>query len=314
MADADGTAPRDRPPAFLTEFLNGRSPLTARRYLAALRQFAQWRECAIGVAIDEFLSTGAHEARRTAWRYRTALIERGRAPSTINVGLAALVCVARAARYAGMIDWSLEVEPLRIQSYRDTRGPGIEGVRALLDAAMRREPEQLRARDVCMLTILFGLALRRSELLGLDVGSLERRKNGAPIGVWIRGKARNADERLTLPIGAQRALTAWLAVRGTAPGPLFVSLAARHRRAHARLSGDGLAHILRELSAEADLEKYASPHSIRHSAITQALASNDVNACAALSRHRNLSTLVIYDDARRDAAGKVATYLDDLLG
>jgi integrase/recombinase XerC len=300
----------DTPPQFLMEFLAGRSPLTARRYLAALRQFSRWRERSLSAALDELLGVGEQEARRLAWRYRTALIDRRCAPSTINVALAALVAVARAARLAGAISWVLEVEPLRVQSYRDTRGPGASGIRALLDAAARRHDATLRARDLCALHMLFALGLRRAELVSLDMRNITRDENAKPVALWIRGKGRTADERLTLPAGVRRAITNWLAVRGDAPGPLLISLAARHRSSHQRLSGDGLAHVLRVLSASASLPRRATPHGIRHASISVALDRGvDLRNAAQFSRHRNLNTLVIYDDARNYIAGQVECQL-----
>jgi len=47
---------------------------------------------------------------------------------------------------------------------------------------------------------------------------------------------------------------------------------------------------------------------LRHAAITEALdiTRGDVRAVQKFSRHRDLRTLTVYDDNRRDLAGEVA--------
>lgn len=46
----------------------------------------------------------------------------------------------------------------------------MPAVRRLLKAAAGKENEPKAARDVAILRLLFDLALRRAELVGLDVG------------------------------------------------------------------------------------------------------------------------------------------------
>ena len=50
------------------------------------------------------------------------------------------------------------------------------------------------------------------------------------------------------------------------------------------------------------------PHGLRHASITAALdiTGGDVRAVQRFSRHRNLTTLTVYDDNRLDLGGKVA--------
>jgi len=49
-------------------------------------------------------------------------------------------------------------------------------------------------------------------------------------------------------------------------------------------------------------------HGLRHAAITEALepTNGNVRAVARFSRHRSISVVMKYDDARDDMAGKVA--------
>jgi integrase/recombinase XerC len=57
------------------------------------------------------------------------------------------------------------------------------------------------------------------------------------------------------------------------------------------------------------------PHGIRHTAITAALDTTrgDVRRVRAFSRHANVQTLLVYDDARNDHVGTVAASVGALL-
>jgi len=65
-------------------------------------------------------------------------------------------------------------------------------------------------------------------------------------------------------------------------------------------SGDGIRKMVVRHSKNAGIKKQMSPHRLRHSAITAALdaTDGDVRKVQKLSRHRNLNTLMIYDDNR----------------
>lgn len=57
-----------------------------------------------------------------------------------------------------------------------------------------------------------------------------------------------------------------------------------------------------------------SPHRIQHSVITAALDATDGNVrkVQKFSRHRNLNTLMIYDDNRGRDQGDVTDLLDEM--
>jgi integrase/recombinase XerC len=67
-------------------------------------------------------------------------------------------------------------------------------------------------------------------------------------------------------------------------------------------------------SEKAGIKKQMSPHRIRHSAITAALdaTDGDVRKVQKLSRHRNLNTLMIYDDNRGRDQQDVTEMLDSM--
>jgi integrase/recombinase XerC len=155
-------------------------------------------------------------------------------------------------------------------------------------------------RDRAALRLLFDLALRRGEVVGLDAEDLDL----AGGTVAVRGKGRMLKVRLTMPAATRAALAAWMAVRGPGPGPLFVSL--DQGQPGGRLSGTGLYLVVRDLGRKVGLRTW--PHAIRHSAITAALdaTGGDVRRVEKFSRHRKLDTLLLCDDRRKDDAGSIA--------
>ena len=86
--------------------------------------------------------------------------------------------------------------------------------------------------------------------------------------------------------------------------PLFVSLDNRSRGK--RLTGRSAARIVRSAAKKAGTS--ATPHGLRHTAITEALEATDgdVRAVRKYSRHAKLDTLLIYDDSRQDMHGEIA--------
>ncbi|MHB0970204.1 MAG: tyrosine-type recombinase/integrase [Thermoanaerobaculia bacterium] len=71
-------------------------------------------------------------------------------------------------------------------------------------------------------------------------------------------------------------------------------------------TGNGLYRIVRRLGR--DIGRRVRPHGLRHASITAALelTSGDVRSVARFSSHRSIQTVLIYDDARQDAAGEIA--------
>src|SRR5262249_27394034 len=140
------------------------------------------------------------------------------------------------------------------------------------------------------------------EAVGLDLEDVDLRAGKAN----VLGKGRTQKVRLTLPGPTRQALAAWVAVRGTAPGPLLTSCD-RAGKGSGRLTGGAVDAIGLGLGEKAGLGK-VRPHGLRHAAITEALerTGGDVRAVQRFSRHRDLRTLQRYDDCRRDLGGEVA--------
>jgi integrase/recombinase XerC len=131
----------------------------------------------------------------------------------------------------------------------------------------------------------------------------------------ILGKGRGTQaETIDLGSATVQAIADWLEERGSfsQDSPLFIALDSAHS-GH-RLSGDGICKMVVRYSEKAGIKKQMSPHRIRHSAITAALdaTDGDVRKVQKLSRHRNLNTLMIYDDNRGRDQQDITQLLDGM--
>ena len=288
--------------AILEDFLAGRNPRTLRAYRADLAALAEH----LGVmsadeAARRMLGSTPGEGNAAALGWRAAMQSAGLAAATINRRLAALRSLARVARILGLITWEIAVPGVKSRAYRDTRGPGLSGVRALLGACGGSSRADIRNRAI--IRLLFDLALRRAEVAELDLEHLDM---GAGT-LSILGKGRTERERLDLPAPTVEALAAWLRLRGTAPGALFVNFDRAGKGE--RLTPTSIYRIIRALGAGVGLQ--VRPHGLRHAAITAAVEGAaslgvDLTEVRDFSRHANISTLIIYRDRARNVQGRLA--------
>lgn len=295
------------PEALTAAFLAGRSAQTLRAYAGDLAAFADFVGVAQQDAARLLLGNGHGAANLLAMEYRAAMLGRKLAPATINRRLAALRALVKMANRLGLVAWSLEVDSVKSQAYRETRGPGQTGAAAMLQACAKESPAKA-ARDRALIVLMYACALRRSEVVGMDFSHLEADFSA----VWIMGKGRTERERVTLPAAARDALAAWLRFRGSEQGALFIALdrAAKGER----LTGNGLYKVVRSLGTEAGLG-HVRPHGLRHAGITSALdLGADVRTVQRFSRHSDIRTLARYDDNRADLGGQVAALVAGTLG
>ena len=295
------TSPHERVRELVDAFLSRRSIPTRRAYENALRDFAAFlglSENDTIAAVGRLLTAGQGEAHVIALKYRTHLLGRKLSPATINQRLSALRSAVKLARLTGLVTWALEVEGEKVQTLRDTRGPGRAGYQLLLSSLGDRQKD---ARDRAILRLLYDLALRRGEVAGLDLEDVDLERPA----VAVLGKGRTGKVLITLPDETRDALAAWLKVRGAAPGALFPSMD-RGGKAGGRMTGRGIYEVIRQLGARQGLK--VRPHGLRHAAITEALnlTNGDTRKDQRFSRHLDPRTLLHYDDNREDMGGEVS--------
>jgi integrase/recombinase XerC len=271
-----------------------------------------------GKAASHLVHQSHGEANRLVTEYRTHLAGRAnhRRPgerlsaATIATRIKALRSMVTRARQQGLISWALDVALPKAKPYRDTRGPGEDGYARMLVLAKRRAAHTPKGkRDLAILLLLRDRALRRGEVVGLDLADVEL---GDEAKAHIVGKGHTEREPVTLGPFARAALLDWLTVRGTETGPLFVRMdrAAGHLE---RIDGRAVERMVAELGRAAlGPDAKVKPHGLRHAGITAALdrTGGDIRAARKFSRHANPATVIIYDDSRIDEGGRIAALLD----
>lgn len=328
LARASGTAlgPLQADPAVvgrvLDVMLRTPSENTRRAYQADLGAFAAWAEQPQELAIAHLIQLGPLEGHACVLQWRDALAATA-SPATVNRRLSSLRKLLAVAATLGVSSWQLSLPGVRVEAYRDTRGPGVDAIQEVILQADREGTLRGR-RDALVLRLLFTLGLRRGEVSSLDLGHVEL---GPPARLWVLGKGRQERIPLTLPSSLQGYLGAWVNTRrqqGARPtSPLFVLLGRRptnprtsappEKRPEKRLSGGMIWHVATQRGNAIGVR--VRPHGVRHSAVTAVLDANggDVRAAQKFSRHKRVDTVLIYDDTRRDLAGQAAAGLDDLL-
>src|SRR5215831_5407483 len=256
--------PPDRHPAAV--YLARLAPGSRHTMRAALAIIA--RLLTAGQAAADTLDWGALRYQHTA-AVRSALAE-GYAPATANKMLAALRGVLREAWRLGYVEAEAYQRAADLPSVRGERllrgrmlTPGE--LRALFQVC-QADASPAGARDAALLAVLYGAGLRRAEVVALDLSDYDPEVGALRIR---RGKGRK-DRLSYVPDGSARALTAWLQVRGPAPGPLLAPVTKGGRIVPRRLTDQAVLWMLRKRAAAAKVPGFA-PHDLRRTFISTLL-------------------------------------------
>lgn len=233
------------------------------------------------------------------WMWRAS--ERGDARSTLARRAAAVRTFFAWALDAGLIDTNPAVRLVAPKRGRTLpKVASAEGLSQLLDdlgQSAREGGDVAELRDHAMLELLYGAALRVSELCALDLTDLDAGRRTAR--VWGKG----SKERV-VPYGgaAARALDAYL-VRGrpalAGPAPALAGSAAarsalflgvRGARIGSRTVYDVVARRVGALTGGS-----VGPHALRHSGATHLLDGGaDLRSVQEMLGHASLGTTQIY--------------------
>jgi integrase len=166
------------------------------------------------------------------------------------------------------------------------------------------EPDLAGLRDRVLILVGFVGALRRSELVGLDVDHVAEHPNGLVITL-SRSKTNQTGEEaelVVLPRGgdprrcAVTAIRKWTEVTGIDNGPLLRPVSKGNRALSRRLNADSANMLVQQGVARAGLDPASySAHSLRAGFVTYAhLRGASDRAIAHQTRHRSLATLGRY--------------------
>ncbi len=176
----------------------------------------------------------------------------------------------------------------------------------------------LGKRDRALLLLGFSGAFRRSELAALNVEDIEEQRDGIAVKIGRsktdqEGEGRRigippGDDRATCPIGA---LAAWSSAAQLTSGPLFRSVNRHGQVLDRRLSGEGVAIVVKRYVEKLghDPAQFAG-HSLRSGLATSAAAAGkSERAIMNQTGHRSVTTLRRYiregNLFRENAAGGI---------
>jgi integrase len=228
-------------------------------------------------------------------------LSRTRRPATVQARLAA---IAAAHRVAGIeLDTRHRLITAVLRGFRREQSarPTRQAMPLLFEVLPRFLATFDRctaagARDQALLLVGFGAALRRSELVALDLADVEVVAQGLVVTLR-RSKTDQGGSGALLAIhrGSHpelcpvRAFEAWRAIRGAAAGPLFSRIRKGGQVTTARLSDQTVARTLKHAATLLGLSsKDFSGHSLRAGLATSAaLAGADLAAIMEQTRHRS---------------------------
>ncbi len=195
-----------------TAVLNSLTSASGQRtYDHAIREFVAWYCSEPRLAFN----------RTVVLRYRIPE-QRGYAPATINLRLAAVRRIAYEAADAGLLSPELAAGIRRVKGVRRL---GVrlgnwltpEQGRRLLDCAVPSTMRELR--DHAMVAMLIGCGLRRAELLTLRIESIQQREEHWIIADLV-GKAGHV-RTVPIPTWVKAAVDAWTGAAAITAGPVF---------------------------------------------------------------------------------------------
>lgn len=193
---------------------------------------------------------------------------------------------------------------------RPTKFIPVEMIDKMLDLPDRRTKEG--RRDYCLLCILFGGGLRRSEAWGLNVDDVVISQRGT-LCLSLKETKNGQIQLQSLPSWAAEAFTELVSQRvgeGARPGdPLFVFYHCNGLPRN-RLAVESLYRIYRRYTEKVGLGKVA-PHSARASAATYLLSQG----CSEISvanflRHENENQVRVYDKRGRSPENNPGLLID----
>jgi integrase len=252
-----------------------RAENTTRVYRTGWAQFTAWCD-------DHGLRD--LPARPETVAFYVADLAKAAKPATIDLRLAAISAAHRSAGY----DSPTKEEAVRLvrRGVRRTLGTAQRQVHPVTVADLRTMLEGLGidpagCRDRALLLLGFAGALRRSELVGLDVADVTERPDGLTVRL-LRSKTdqEGAGRTVGVPYGSKqatcpvRAWRTWLEVSGITEGAAFRPVDRHGRIGPTPLSAQAVALVLKRHAARVGLDPgEVAGHSLRAGLATSAAAA-----------------------------------------
>lgn len=266
--------------------IGGRADKTVRAYRADLSGFLEFLQNyegdALGTAVFERLTT------RTLRAWIADLRGRGLSQRSVARSLSAV---------KNFISWMAEREGFDPTPVLMARAPRFQkslprplaedAARAMIETVeLQSDTDWIAARDIAVVTLLYGCGLRISEALGLTAEAL-------PLGETLRIKGKGNKERIVPVIpAARKAVDAYLR---QCPWQLEPGMPVFRGVRGGALNPRQIQKVMAQARAQLGLPSSATPHALRHSFATHLLnAGGDLRAIQELLGHASLSTTQAY--------------------
>jgi integrase len=256
-----------------------------RTYDHAINDFVEWYCSEPRLAFN----------RTVVLRYRIYLEQKGYAPNTINLRLAAVRRVAYEACDSGLLSPELGAGIRRVKGVRRLGvrvGNWLSPAQGKL-LLERSDTATLRGkRNHAILAMLIGCGLRRGELLSLAMDSIQVREEHWVIADLI-GKGGHI-RTVPIPPWVKVAIDAWTAAASITGGEVFRSI-----NKAGKVWGDGMTpkvlwEVVREAAGRAGIEKLA-PHDLRRTCARLChLAGGELDQIQFLLGHVSIQTTERY--------------------
>lgn len=261
---------------------------TLSAYARDLAAFAEWLDsrgrnlaCATRADVEDYLVSCEAEGLAPATRARR------------------LSAIRQLFRFAFDEGWRSDNPAIQIagpgRARRLPKTLSTEEVDALLHAA--RHSQRDRARNICLMEVLYATGMRVSELVALPVSAAR----GDPRMLLVRGKG---DKERMVPLSppARAALAGWLAERDAAEDKVAAQRKPRSpflfpsRGKAGHLTRQSFHGLIKTWAAKAGIRPdRVSPHTLRHAFATHLLAGGaDLRAIQTLLGHADVGTTEIY--------------------
>ena len=276
-----------------------RAASTWRAYESDWRIFNRWCQAMNLAALPA--------APATVAMFLAAEAKNGTAPSTLNRRLAAIRLMHLGARVVSPHN-AVEIQEV-MRGIRRLSTRGVVKKEAAVDEQIKRmvdacDPATYQGkRDRALLLLGFAGALRRSELVALDVAHLKVSDEGFVVTI-AKSKTDQEAQGQTIAIPRvpdsrycpAQAVLEWMAMAGIEQGALFRRVTKGNKLTEDRLTDQSVARIIKRLAAPAGLmaSQYAG-HSLRSGFLTSAAQQRaSIFKMQAQSRHKSLDVLSGY--------------------
>lgn len=276
----------------INDFLTGQlSQSTKRAYQTDIKKFLDHNI----LTMDELLKMDSGQIYKAVINYRDSI-------SKINDGTGYIINASTVARKMTALkvyfEFLVKLKYYESNPIQDVRSPSIptestsegltvgelKSIFSYIDSNII-----IGKRDKAILSLLFHLALRRSEVARLKVSDIKT--NGEFTVVQFIGK-RNKRREIPLKPEVVQVIREYLTATGRefkSDGYLFLSHSNRNNNSGG-ISPESIFYLVKRYISKANIDKRISPHSFRHSAVTIALDSG--------SSYREVMNLTGHSDTR----------------